>query len=529
MAKCFQDEIKDFPWTRERLAALWSAAKPMIDNGATLQEVTKGLSSSLGLRQEVVLDALSRKPKGVSRAVTQEMWERQTARRTVENQARQMVSQMNTPGWQKAVSSVVNAPRRLATVGHWGVFPKSHAGDMLLTNPIQWAKLYGRSLAQAPFTRGVAHEQRMIAMEIDPDFKGAVRAGLDVQPGGGQVGAFTREGQDIFGKQKPTSPTSRAFDELRFARFQIWKKQISEMSPEEKADLPGMRQLADVINHPTGATAIKSKLGQLMSKFLFAPRLLPAQIQAAYSDPARAMATFAKAYVGRGNASAAELTAARFVGRRLVTLAGSYTAILAAETAYASYTGDERLRPNLTDPGGTGWLRPKLAFSRSGPGYAVPISPTVELWKLPFQAVYAAATAKKDERPELKAAEVVAKYAINRQNPALAVGEEAAFGKQPGTGRPVPFAALPSPRFGEEGAQDLATRYKPALDWKEYLGTKMPIPLASLSHELYDEMRSQGIDHPTAKMWIQAGVISAMSGATGYHFTESRESSPRQR
>src|SRR5262245_33121952 len=233
MAKCFQDDIKEFPWTPERMASLWTEAKRLIDNGADLEETTKSLSASLGLRREVILDALARRPKGVSRAMTQEMWERQANRRSVENQARAMVSEMQTPQWRKTASTITSIPRRVLTVGHFTVFPKTHMGDLLLTDPKTFLRTFGRSMRLISREGIAQHQQRMLAMTLDPDYGAAVRAGVDVQPGGGEMGGFRGATKEMLGSAKEKR-SAMAFDELRLARFQIFKNAMSKLAPEER-------------------------------------------------------------------------------------------------------------------------------------------------------------------------------------------------------------------------------------------------------------------------------------------------------
>lgn len=504
MADCFQDQLKKFPWSPERAAALFKAAKEQyFDQGKGLEEAINGLSAQTGLRREVIAQGIA-SLKGVSRKMTDEMWLKQRQRRVMEQQAKSYVSQLGRSSVSKAIGTALNVPRRVATIGHFTVFPKTHLADLLFTDPKTFGTTFARSLKLATKSGIVEHEQRMTAMKLDSDYTKALRAGLDVEPGSG-YGAFRGARQEILGTAKETR-SAMAFDELRAARFGIFKNAIEKLSPEERASVDNLKPIAEVVNNQTGAATIKSKLGRTLTKFLFAPRLFPAQVRATFVDPYRA---FVNGVVDRGNASPGDLVAARVVGRRIATLALAYTGTLAAEAGYSWATGDKKNMPNILDPGRSDWLRPRLF------GHAIPVSPTVELLRLPFRMAYIGSKLGPAE-----AAKVPANYLLGRQNPALAIGEEIATGREPyqmlsDYARPLPFrGALGTPKAG---------KYSPQMGWTEFLGQKMPIPVATVSREVYDEMREQGMNHIDAKTWIHALALGAITGTAGYEATPVRE------
>lgn len=500
---CFQDQLKRFPWTPERVASLWKAAKEnYIDKGATFEDTVHGLSADTGLKREIIVQGLT-KPKGAGRVATEEMWLKQRARRIVEQQARTMVAEMNRGSFSRLAEDIANIPRKVATVGHFTVFPKTHLSDLLFTDPKVYLRTFKDSMNLS--TRGgiIAHEQRILRMKVDPDYNAAVRAGLDVEIGGG-FSKFRGATKEVLGSAKE-SRSAMAFDELRFARFDVFKKALKLLGEDERNN-DNLKAIAEVVNNKTGAATIRSSLGKLLTKFLFAPRLLPAQFRSTFVDPVRAIKTFAH----RASATPGELVAARFVTRRMATLASVYTATLAAEAAYSSLTGDKKNQPNLTNINRSDWLRLKLF------GYGVPMSPTVEFLKLPIQMVYAMANARPGENRFIQGGKKALSFIVGRQNPLYAGIEEALTGQNPGSGRPTPFPGL----LGS--AKE--TLSKPRETYTEFLGEKMPIPVAGLVRELYDEMREQGLSHPDAKTWIQSLVSSTVSGVTGYHFASTHES-----
>ena len=514
---CTQDEIKNFPWTPDRLSAMLDLAVQYNNTHATLSEAINSLSADTGIKREILLDGLTRKPKGIPKEVTQDMWERQNDRRAIEHEIRNMLAQQGQSIAATTFKKIIGAPRQLAVAGHFMVFPKTHLGDFLLTDPKIYFRTFGRSFRLMTPEGRALHAQRMLQMMGDTEWYSlARRAQLDVQPGGGMRGIFRGATKEILGQRLMTKGlplSSMAFDELRLARFDIFKDWVQHLSPEERTP-ENAKAIANVINNRTGTTGLRTTVMRNLSRLLFAPRLLPAQFRAAYVDPIRSIGTFAN----RAAATPGELIAARYVTRKLASLAKGYTAVLAAEAGYAWVTGDKKNMPDFLHPTRSDWLRPRLF------GYGIPLSPTVELWKLPFQMLAIGATARKGESRVGQATMAGTRYLLGRINPGLSLLGEITFGQLAGTRRPLPIGLLPRPHLRPLPTE--ATKTAPQVGWVEYLGTRMPIPLASFSKELYDEMREQGLSHLDAKTWIETGVTGLVGGVTGYHFGVVHEPPP---
>jgi hypothetical protein len=513
---CFQDQIKKFPWTRERLAALAKLARPLMDKkGATLEEVVNQLSAMTGLKPELIVKGISIRPKGLPRNITDEMWQVQNNRRAIEKQAHILATEWGTPAALKTARTIIDAPRRVAVWGHFTVFAKTHLADMLFTNPKAYLTAFGKMLALTTKSGQVAHAQRLLRMTIDPGYKEALRAGMDIEPGGGFREAFRTETQETTGSIKQKR-NAMAFDELRMARFGIWKNTVAKLAAEERTP-EDLKVVAEVINNATGASTLKYGFGKLLSRFLFAPRLFPAQFRAAYRDPIRAVY---KAWFDRKNATPAELLASRYVIRRFTTLMVAYHAGLAAETAYSWATGDDRFKPNLTDPNRTDWLRYKLF------GYSIPgLSPTIEMLRLPVRMFYAMAGARPGQSRLHSAGNVLEDYLVGRLNPVVGLGTELVTGQQIGTGRPLELK-IPFTDTAFSGVVDLfkqQTSQLPPVKWTEFLGGKVMIPVANFSHELFDELRSNGLSFPDAKTWIQTLAIAGPEAITGYHLNADQD------
>lgn len=508
---CNQKDIKKFPWTIPRAAALFREARVnFIEKGITdFNQIVDGLSASHNLKREIVVEGLAA-PKGVSRALTDDMWVKQQSARKVANMAKAAVREFDQGKFMKGLDFVSNAPRRVILAGHFGAFTKSHLSDQLFYNPETYARNFKDSWHLAT-KRGMAlHEQRLLKefSPTDPDYKLALRAGLNVGEGG--VGKFSKESKEVTGIKKifhGPDRASMAYDELRISRMRIFRKELARLSPEERGDIDQVKELASVINHDTGTTG--RSVAAMRFMFL-SPRLLPAQLSHTFVDIPKALF-----HTGFGFNYANAAPAMRYVARKTAILASAYTAGLAANAGLGLATGDKRFMPNLGQDGvgATSFLRPKL-FGRT-----IPVSPTVELMKLPIQMIAAGAAAKKGDNKTLVALTRGMRTIIGRQNPIWDTIQEAIFGQDVGTGRPTPFPGITGKT--EE------TKSHPRMGYTEYFGTKIPIPAANYVHEFYDEAVSHGMPPKTAVEWIKMLVAPTVELGTSYHLSPTYEKQPK--
>lgn len=503
---CNQDQIKKFPWSPERVAALFGDVREnYISKGITdFPEIVKGLSANYGLKPEIIVKGLSR-PEGSIRRMADDMWLKAQRQRTLEQKARAMVPQMEIPKWKDVASKVLNFPRRVTLFGHFAAFTKSHLSDQLFYNPSEYAKNFKQSWALLTKGGRAAHEAEITTLfsDADPRYIAAKRAGLDNRSGG--EGTFARETAEVTGrKQKPTSRVDLAFDQLRMTRQRIWNKEWSHLTPEERANPEGLKDLASVVNHDTGATARSNAAFRFM---FLSPRLFPAQLAHVFKDVPKALIE-----TGMGVRWNKAAPAARYVARKTAILVGAQAALLAANEGYYLATNDERFKPNLTKLR-YDFLRPRLF------GYSVPISPTIELAKVPFVMMAAGMAARKGDNRLLAALQQGLKTALGRQNPLFSIIEEGVTGQNAVTGRPIP--AMPSPvnKALPVMGEAPATRGKPTQEWTEYLGSKMPIFMANYAREFYDELQGQGMSTDKSKSIIRAAVTGTIEAITSYHLS----------
>jgi hypothetical protein len=500
---CREDQIKDFPWTPQRVASLLKYAQEKYPH-ADLVDTVKGVAADLGRSEKFILEGLTNK-SGVSKPLTTEMWTKQFVRRNLQAQARNVIDDLNKPQWQSTLDKIYNTPRRIATAFHWTVFPKTHGGDFFLTDPKLWGQVFLRSAKLATAAGRAEHEARITGMKLDPDYPTVLRMGVDVAPGGEGGATFRGEAGEILGSTKPNL-SSMAFDELRLGRFELAKRAIANLSQEERADTAGMRFLGETINHPTGSA---KSLGPWAKYLLFAPRLLPATFKAAFVDPVRA------AKVGVSGGTAAERAAAKGVGKRLGVLFGVQAGALALNAAYSKISGNKDYMPNLTEPGKASFLRPKIA------GYSVPISPTTEILKLPIRAITAAINAPTGQGvPE--AGKSVFRFLVGKENPALSVAWEGLLGEQAFSGRPLP-QGFPSAKKLITGKEEKPSKTRPRVEYSELIGSHLPIAASNYVTELYDGMRESGLTHPDAKAILRALVVGTIAAPVGLHLHKTTE------
>jgi len=500
-----------------RVAGLWDKAIEYYSrNGMDFVETVNALASDTGMPKQSLLDVLL--PKGSNKAITNEMWLRQAAKRQIGESVKRVAASAGSNNFVKAYKAYDSATRGITTLGHFTVFGKTHAGDSLWTNPVEYAKNFKNSLHLATKEGMALHEERMTRTYLDDDYALAVRSGLDV--------TARNEASQVLGAGKSLRAHA-AFEELQLRRFEAFKKALVEpkfalfkkifrsLSPEER-NVDNAKPIAEIINNRLGGGA-PGRIGGFFGKFLFGPRLTPAQWRAAYVDNVRA---FYNGVINRRNATPGEIVASRMVATRMGKLLVTYGGVLGLEAAYAKATGDEKNMPNFTNPADTGsFMRVKIA------GKGIPLSPTMELISLPIRMIYAGLHAKSGENPYINALEPLAKYGLFRLSPGLSLGATLATGQEPFSGRQLPDAinirkwtGTAPPEKTKKGQPTMASLTHPKLTYTEFLGERMPIPVAVFLRDAYDEARADGMDAPTAKNLLQASLAAATTGTTGYEW-----------
>lgn len=486
--KFFEDPV--------RRAALWDAAiDKYIKNGADFVETVNGLAGETGIPKQAVMDVL--RPKTLGKELTNDMWFRQYARRQIGESVKRVAASTGKNVFQRAYGAFDSLTRRVTTFGHFTVFGKTHMGDSLWTNPVEYLKNFKNTAPLFTKSGMAAHELRMQDMFLDNDYNLAVRSKLDV--------TARNEASQILGGG--TSKLSHAaFEELQLRRFEAFKKAIRSLPPEERT-VQNTTGIAELINNRTGGGS-PGRLGGFVGKFLFGPRLTPAQWRAAFGDNVRAVYN---GILNRGSATPGELVAARMTAARMAKLLTIYGGALGLEAAAAKMGWiDKRNMPNFTNPKDTGsYMRLKFF------GKGVPLSPTIELLALPVKMIYSAYAGKPGENALVNFATPLVKYLGFRLSPGLSLAASLGIGQEIFSGRPMPWHQTQLTKKGQPVLSELT---HPKLTYTEFLGERLPIPAAVFLRDVYDEMRADGVDHPTAKALISGAVAAATTGATGYEW-----------
>src|SRR5207244_8151610 len=105
---------------------------------------------------------------------------------------------------------------------------------------------------------------------------------------------------------------------------------------------------------------------------------------------------------------------------------------------------------------------------------------------------------------------------IYRQNPILANIEEAIIGREPVSGRPVPFPSIRESVMPKITGKQPSETKLPPVGWVESFGGKLPIPVAAAIRETFDAMLEDGISYPNSKA-IAEGLAAGLTAFVGYH------------
>jgi len=478
---CFDTELlkKKIPFTVEQRIALRKELREnYTDHGVPFDRAIRALARDVGWHPEAIIQAISDPASRINpRRQFSAMFKRQADRNATINEAKRLIATANSNPVVKGLAKAWDFQRAVSTFAHFAVFPGTHMKESILI-PREWGEL-GRAVGKSYRLAGPHwqefHEYQRFKMESDQNYGSALKSGLDIGRGEPNIGGTAKR-------------AAAAFDFIKQARLERWNRMEGDkLSPEDQ------KTLSTYINHSTGSVKLLPGIGPAMGKVLFAPKLWPAQIQTAL-DLFRAMTKF-----GKGT-TAGERVSRNFVFSRMAQLAATSTALLGANYIAGQMSGRKEDQPNLTGAGKASFLRPHIA------GHSVMLSPTLELLKLPFAIMSHASSSHNAQDSIVK--DVVDRLGLYHAHPMIKNALEAATGKDMFSQNPLPFRgvlAAPEP-----------TAKHPRESWTEFLGNKMPIPVAAGAREFYDQMRAEGLDHPTAKSWIEA-ILGFGVGQTGLH------------
>lgn len=519
---------------RQQVASIWKLAAAEADKGTPFRNVYKEPGNpSSGLKEQGVIEKLHDQIPGLKpewiiqaftepkalRSVTLEMWNKMNARRQYQNNARQLVRDMDTPQWEKTLNGFYNLPRSLLITGHALVFPWTHTGQSL-TVPSEWGLYFG-GLKRAwsvmmPTKASVArYMQDMQSIQDQPGYNFARRASASVQRDYTPVGIFGKQfGEKLFGKkvsdfaQRFSGGSRRGMGELNLTRMKMFSKEWVRWGMDnlkedgtpmysEAQKLEFARMVMRPVEHATGIFMGKGIVQRSwMSRLVFAPQLIPARWASSLTDPIRAVRVFGN----WKNATLGERAAASFVAKRTAQSIATTASILALNEAINKMVGSPH-HVNITDPTKADWLRLKVA------GYNVPMSFTYEPIRLAIQMIAAGHKPRRGESTSQAFLRPLGQYGVSKLHPTIGKVVEGLYGRQMITERPLPFAkAAPffEPRKKEKAPVGIG----------EYIASVGPIPFGEGARELHHLLTEEGMSKEDATVWIRALAFAAL-GSVG--------------
>lgn len=510
---CYESQVRDKLEVDPRVAkAFWGEINLRLDTGMDPVKAIEDVAKKAGLENETVGKILVADKR--LKAMTRDMSYRLSKVSQVKQAAQDLVDRSDKPLPLRVAQSVWDASRRSLTFGHGGVFPFTHARNMLYRGFAEqkiFAKMVKNAYSYAdlriPGTQigtkaGEARwAQDMRDLQLRSSFKPAERAGLEIGPMAEPTGILTK-GIKGWGR--------RGFDSLKIARLDLWDL-YSEKFPDMLKDEVSARALANEINLQTGALKKGSVTAQISSKLSnvsFAPKLFIARRLEALTPL-------------RNLAKAGQMTAGERVVSRLALKSWAKTVLftvasLEANDAINKAVGSNR-RINWTD-----FSHPGSLWRYNIGGSIVPASPLLEVIRTPVAALGAFLKTKKElrgEKPMDAAWSILTKDILNAVHPSISNVAELLTGREqfgvPGKERRLPFRGVKQLLRGEE-----KEKVAP-MTGTEYLLEKGPIPVSAATRQFVQALQDEGVDPNTANNWVKALLHSSkdafMSGALGLH------------
>ncbi len=502
-------------FTTAEIRTIWDYAKKNyiglgnVEEGKmwTLDEMTRDISEKLNIGEPVKdrdgnpTGEVNLKPEWVKSAFTQnktvrryvpETLKRDYDRRQTIKEARLWATDANRGPVLRALNTIWTFPMSEAIFGHGGVGMITHAGANI-ARPSGWVPYWRNFARQYPLVFNKAyHESLMQQMEMKPNHGFKLSVGLAIDPNklydnyqmyGRLLGGLGRSG-------------NRGMDALKLFRDELFDLEWSRLDKSLQTPQMG-KELANWINHVSG----KGEMGQLtniVGNKMFAPSLEAARWARTVGDPIKTARTLIN-HVRGENVSPEELYIAQHRVKRAVELLGTYTAMLAANNALLSTTGQKE-RVNFTDPTSTDWMKFKWAGRTLDPtgGSAGPLK-----FLYTVAQIFISSNPKTYGEKDLGSAAMkeIGYYARGKLAPQLGIAADIATHETMDR-RPLTFRTSK-----EERVKNFP--YGEPIGPLEYGLRHIPIPLAGGVEEYYDAFRKQGVPKSTAKAVLNGIVVGA--------------------
>src|SRR5215469_816306 len=266
-------ELKILPHVAK---AFYKEAKNIVDariaagQKADWNTVVEDLQKRSGLQEETIAHILTADRQ--LKSITTDMWLKQAKYREITQTAENLVEHMDTSKWAKRANAAWDLSRQSATLYHGGVFPFTHARNLLFSGAKAERQIFYKMVKDAYryFDRpkilggpgegkglGTARwEEDMAKLQTSAAYREAVRMGVEAKPSDRPVGILA-DSMKGWGK--------RGFDALKTGRvelFKLWKEQV----PDNMRDEESGRMLAQQVNTATGAIKLGAKATRILPK-----------------------------------------------------------------------------------------------------------------------------------------------------------------------------------------------------------------------------------------------------------------------
>lgn len=485
-------------FTQEEVKAIWEHAKAIISSGKTdFHDVVQQVAMDTGLSADQVRHAISQ-PKGAKK-VTDEMYAEMYKRNQIVQQAKIWVKSANQSATKKFFNKVVKVPSAIVTFGHGSVAPITHVGADLY-RPSNWRSYFNFMLDSYKFSFGgltkagkARYEQAMADLVRDPLYIPAKRAGLKIDPTNMNADDYSKY-QGVFGRLAKMG--ERGFNAMKPYRLEQFRKIYNGLSDQAKADPDVVKSIAQMVNLSSGTT--NAKIPENADLAFFAPKLVTSQYQRIFSEPTKAVSTFAN----WKNASTAERIQAKMVARHAGEMVSTYLGLLAANQAILGLTGSTQ-SINFTNPLDADWMKFKVlgkSVDASG-GMNSALRFVGSLIEEGLRANGIVETPEKSKPGDTERRKIIQQL-TNKLSPAAGDLAELFSGTDM-MGNPLPWSSV-KPAKGKE-----------ALTWDEYLTTKLPIPLAEGIKTFTESAKENGMPEAKLNDYLQGTIVGILTGTTG--------------
>lgn len=454
--------------------SVWAKAKDYVNQGwDDFDDIRQKVSTDLGMKVDEVTKAMARNK--ATKRLADDLWRKQQIARRLSTAAKLWLKTQQMPKLERALAAV---PRTLFSlkVGFHGTVALGTHAPMVAFQPPFWAtyirdfgkmyKMVGLPTPDGQRSGAAYYERQVQDLLRRPNFITARRAGLVNDP-------YTFE--DFNSPQMSefmgqiTGMGNRGYAVLKILRQDMFDQHWNNLP--ETARIPEVASaIADGVNHATGVVKTQAPKGAHLA--IFAPRLEMSRAAWLYTDPVRAIKTFAN----WKNAPDAEKNFAVQQVKEKAWVAGTMFGLLALNQGALSATGSKQ-KINFTNPMQSDWLKFKAAGMDASYGNAM-----LNMIRLPSRLVQIRESnggkLKNLVYPDESSYTALGEYARSQLSPAANIGADLMF-KGDWQNRPLPGSNRPVPkRLAAQGVKP----YTWTEFWSEQL---LPIPMEEMVRQVW--------------------------------------------